>query len=100
MSSADARSREAKQQLESLRLRIEHHDYLYYVEDTPSIPDSEYDRLMRELQNLEQKFPKLIVPDSPTQRVGGAPSAGFETITHDVPMLSLANAFDGEKCPA
>jgi len=97
MSSVDARSREAQQQLESLRARIEHHDYLYYVEDAPSIPDSEYDRLMRELQNLEQKFPDLVVPDSPTQRVGGAPSAGFESVTHSVPMLSLANAFEGEE---
>ncbi len=97
MSSAQAGSREAQQQLESLRARIEHHDFLYYVEDTPSIPDSEYDRLMRDLQDLEQKFPGLITPDSPTQRVGGTPSAGFETVTHHVQMLSLANAFDGEE---
>jgi DNA ligase (NAD+) len=91
------RRQEAAGRAEELRERIEHHDFLYYVEDAPTIPDAEYDRLMRELRTLEAEFPNLITPDSPTQRVSGAPAAGFEEVVHRVPMLSLANAFDEEE---
>ncbi|NNE04560.1 MAG: NAD-dependent DNA ligase LigA [Xanthomonadales bacterium] len=89
---ADLRARAA-----NLRARIEHHDYLYYVEDAPSIPDAEYDRLMRELQSIETEHPELITDDSPTQRVGGKPADGFEEVRHEVPMRSLANAFEEQE---
>ena len=77
-----------------LRQQIEDANYRYYVLDDPSIPDSDYDRLLRELQALEAEHPDLAAPDSPTQRVGNAPSARFAEVRHAVPMLSLANAFD------
>lgn len=83
----------AEQRIGELRTEIEQHDYRYYVLDTPSVPDAEYDRLMRKLQSLEAEFPKLVVPESPTQRVGGQPAEGFEEVRHRTPMLSLANAF-------
>lgn len=79
--------------VEALRKEIEKHDYLYYVLDSPSITDAEYDRLMAELQQLEDRYPELLTPDSPTQRVGGKPREGFVTVRHATPMLSLANAF-------
>jgi DNA ligase (NAD+) len=85
---------EAKARTDALRREIAEHDYRYYVLDEPSIPDAEYDRLMRELLALEAQFPALVTPDSPSQRVGGAPSAAFAPVQHEVPMLSLANAFD------
>ncbi|MGD2119096.1 MAG: NAD-dependent DNA ligase LigA [Chromatiales bacterium] len=80
-----------KQRILDLREQIDAHNYRYYVLDAPSIPDSEYDRLMRELQQLEQAHPELITPDSPTQRVGAEPLSTFGQITHVVPMLSLLN---------
>ncbi len=80
-----------------LRERIEYHNHRYYVLDDPEIPDAEYDRLMRELEALEAADPSLIVPDSPTQRVGAAPSAAFDEVRHALPMLSLANAFDEQE---
>src|SRR3712207_2892092 len=64
----------------------------YYVEDTPEIPDAEYDALYKELEALEAEHPELVTPDSPTQRVGGEPLEGFEEVRHAVPMLSLSNA--------
>ncbi|MFO1430191.1 MAG: NAD-dependent DNA ligase LigA [Candidatus Competibacteraceae bacterium] len=76
-----------------LREQIEWHNYRYYVLDDPVIPDAEYDRLMGELRTLEREYPDLITPDSPTQRVGAAPLAAFAQVHHDVPMLSLDNAF-------
>lgn len=79
--------------IEWLRAEIARHDYLYYVLDAPEIPDSEYDRLMRELMELEREHPEFVTPDSPTQRVGGMARADFGEIVHDVPMLSLENAF-------
>ncbi len=87
----------AEQRIGELRAEIEQHDYRYYVLDTPSVPDAEYDRLMRELQSLEAGFPRLVVPESPTQRVGGQPAEGFEEVRHRTPMLSLANAFSAEE---
>ncbi|MWN89416.1 NAD-dependent DNA ligase LigA [Gilliamella sp. Pra-s65] len=82
------------EQLTSLRTKIRHHEYCYYVLDTPEIPDSEYDKLIKQLQTLEQQYPDLITPDSPTQRVGGFPLAQFASIKHEIPMLSLDNVFD------
>ena len=81
---------------EWLRREIERHNRLYYNEAAPEIPDAEYDALFRELQALEAANPQLVTPDSPTQRVGSAPSEGFAAVRHRVPMLSLANAFDDE----
>ena len=85
-----------EQKLTELRASLRHHEYLYHVMDTPEIPDAEYDRLMRELRELEACHPELITSDSPTQRVGAAPLASFSQIRHDVPMLSLDNVFDEE----
>jgi len=83
-----------------LRAAIERHNYLYYVKDAPEITDAEYDRLFQELQELEQDSPELRTPDSPMQRVGGAPLAGFAEVRHRTPMLSIANAFDEEAVQA
>jgi len=79
--------------LESLKEQIRHHNYRYHVLDDPEVPDAEYDRLMRQLQAIEKEFPELVVADSPTQRVGDAPISAFSTVQHQVPMLSLDNAF-------
>lgn len=81
-----------KEKIEKLRETIRHHEYRYYVLDEPEISDAAYDRLMHELQELEAANPKLITPDSPTVRVGGAPREGFQTVRHARPMLSLDNA--------
>ncbi|WP_142502361.1 NAD-dependent DNA ligase LigA [Klebsiella sp. 2680] len=85
-----------EQKLTELRTTLRHHEYLYHVMDAPEIPDAEYDRLMRELRELEAQHPELITPDSPTQRVGAEPLASFSQIRHEVPMLSLDNVFDEE----
>jgi DNA ligase (NAD+) len=89
--------REARDRAVQLRAAIEHHNYRYYALDDPEVSDAEYDRLMRELQALEQRFPDLVDPLSPTQRVGGAPVAEFGEVEHKVPMLSLDNAFSEEE---
>ncbi|MBS6033371.1 DNA ligase (NAD+) [Pantoea sp. AN62] len=81
-------------QITELRTTLRHHEYLYHVMDAPEVPDAEYDRLMRELREMEAAHPELITPDSPTQRVGAAPLTVFEQVRHEVPMLSLDNAFD------
>ncbi len=86
-----------EQKIQELRDTLHHHSILYYVEDNPSIPDAEYDRLMRELIALESANPEFIAPDSPSQRVGGMPLDGFETVQHEIPMLSLDNAFDDQE---
>ncbi|GAB4270161.1 NAD-dependent DNA ligase LigA [Thermincola ferriacetica] len=83
----------AAKRINELRKQIEEHNYYYYVLDRPRITDAEYDRLMRELTELEQQYPDLVTPDSPTQRVGGAPAQGFQSVRHLAPMLSLSNAF-------
>lgn len=83
-----------------LRAQIAQHDYRYYVLDEPQIPDAEYDRLMQELRALEGAHPELVTPDSPTQRVSGTPSASFGEVVHQVPMLSLDNAFTEEDLQA
>ena len=82
--------------LEALRAEIARHDYRYYVRDDPEIPDAEYDKLMAELKRLEAAHPELVTPDSPTQRVAGAPSGEFGEVVHEVPMLSLDNGFTDE----
>jgi len=82
--------------VEQLRAELEQHNYHYYVLDSPLIPDAEYDRLFRELQELEQKHPQLVTPESPTQRVGAAVQTDFAPVAHATPMLSLNNAFEEE----
>lgn len=89
-----------RQQIKTLRETIENHNYRYYVLDAPIIPDAEYDRLFRELQQLEQRYPELVSPDSPTQRVGAAPLKQFMPVTHRTPMLSLNNAFEDKEVEA
>jgi len=84
----------------TLAREIEQHNYLYYVLDAPTVSDAEYDRLFRELVDLETRHPALARPDSPTQRVGAAPAAAFDTVTHRVPMLSLNNAFADDEVEA
>ena len=83
-----------KKKAEKLREEIEYHNHLYYVLDQPEISDAEYDRLMRELEQLEKQVPELRTSDSPTQRVGAPPLETFAVVRHTLPMLSLANAFD------
>ena len=88
------------QRAAALREQIARNDYLYYVLDAPELPDSEYDRLFRELQALEAAYPPLVSPDSPTQRVGGQPAREFASVTHRLPMLSLNNAFTEQEAAA
>jgi DNA ligase (NAD+) len=83
-----------KKRVEKLREEIEYHNYRYYILDHPEISDAQYDRLMRELEKLEEEYPELRSPNSPTQRVGASPLEEFEIVRHTIPMLSLANAFD------
>src|SRR5882724_470403 len=82
-----------KKEIENLREKLRHHEYLYYVVDDPEISDAAYDRMMNRLRELEEAYPELVTPDSPTVRVGGAPRDGFSTVRHARPMLSLDNAF-------
>ncbi|KPK10901.1 MAG: aromatic ring-opening dioxygenase LigA [Acidithiobacillales bacterium SG8_45] len=86
-----------EREAQGLREQINHHNYRYYVLDDPEIPDAEYDRLLRQLEALEQTHPELITPDSPTQRVGAAPLDKFREVKHEVPMLSLGNAFSDDE---
>ena len=81
------------QSYQRLKDDLNQHNHAYYVLDDPSVPDSEYDRLMRELQTIEQNFPQLLTADSPSQRVGGVALDSFSQVVHTVPMLSLDNAF-------
>jgi len=87
---------QVRDEIESLRQQLNEHNYRYYVLDDPSVPDAEYDRLMVRLRELESLHPELIIPESPTQRVGSAPQSAFATVVHEVPMLSLDNAFTPE----
>ncbi len=91
---------EAKKRIEELRREIEYHNYRYYVLDSPVITDEEYDKLFRELVELEEKFPEFKSPNSPTQRVGAPPLKEFKTVKHEIPMLSLDNAFNAEELMA
>jgi DNA ligase (NAD+) len=82
-----------EKKIDSLRERLRHHEYRYYVLDDPEISDADFDQLMNELKKLEAEHPDLITPDSPTQRVGGKPREGFVKVQHSSPMLSLDNAY-------
>src|SRR6202049_4022326 len=86
--------------IESLREKIRHHEYLYYVLDDPGISDAEFDKLMRRLKDLEAEHPELVTADSPTQRVGGKPREGFVKVQHSSPMLSLDNTYNEEELRA
>jgi DNA ligase (NAD+) len=86
--------KKAAEEIQALREQINRHNYLYYVLDAPEIGDAEYDRLFQRLVELEGKYPELVTPDSPTQRVGAAPLEAFGTVRHMFPMLSLNNAFE------
>lgn len=86
-----------EERIQSLRSQIDHHNRLYYLDARPEITDQEFDALLRDLQALEAQHPELITPDSPTQRVGGAPIEGFTQIAHTVPMMSLDNTYSEEE---
>src|ERR1700733_12927152 len=92
-----SKSSDIAREIERLREKLRHHEYLYHVADDPEISDAAYDRLMNQLKSLETENPKLVTPDSPTQRVGGAPREGFQTVQHRTPMVSLDNAFSFEE---
>lgn len=88
---------EARTQIEHLRQEVERHNHLYYIEAQPELTDREFDELLEQLNELEQEFPELIHPSSPTQRVGGAPLERFESVPHTMPMISLANTYSKEE---
>ena len=93
-------SAEAAQRAENLRQQINRHNHLYYIEARTEITDTAFDALLRELQEIETRFPDLITPDSPTQRVGGGPIEGFTQIRHTVPMMSLDNTYSEQELAA
>jgi DNA ligase (NAD+) len=86
-----------RDKLVELRDTIRRYDYAYFVLDDPEVPDAEYDRVLRELRALEAEHPSLVTVDSPTQRVGGSPASGFAEVRHEIPMLSLDNAFNEQE---
>lgn len=86
-----------KARLDELKTSIQEHNYQYYVLDNPIIPDAAYDRLLRELQEIEKEHPEWVTADSPSQKVGGEPLDAFEQVEHEVPMLSLDNAFSEDE---
>lgn len=88
---------EIKKRIEQLRAEINHHNYRYYVLDSPEISDAEYDELMRELKQLEEQYPQFLTSDSPTQRIGAAPVEAFGVVEHPLPLLSLGNAFSKDE---
>ncbi len=88
---------QARKRADALRLEIETHRRAYYVDNDPQVSDAEYDELERELVDLERRYPELVTPDSPTQRVGGEPAEGFEPYTHASPLLSLDNAYGADE---
>jgi DNA ligase (NAD+) len=90
---AKAAAAAVKNEIEQLREKLRYHEYRYYILDDPEISDAAFDRMMERLKELESAHPELITPDSPSQRVGGAPREGFQTVRHARPMLSLDNAF-------
>jgi len=87
-------SKDIQKKIEDLREKVRCHNYRYYVLDSPEVTDAEYDRLMRQMEALEDEHPELITPDSPTQRVGAQPVAAFGTLEHKIPMLSIKNCFN------
>ena len=89
--------KDAERQILRLRRELEHHNYLYFVKDAPEITDQQYDRLMKELIELEEAHPELITPNSPSQRVGGQPLGAFRTVRHAAPMLSIDNTYSATR---
>ncbi|OEE68216.1 DNA ligase (NAD(+)) LigA [Enterovibrio norvegicus FF-33] len=89
-----------QQKLQALKAQLNYHGHLYYVEDKPELPDAEYDRMMQELLAIEAEHPEWMTSDSPSQRVGGKPLSAFVQVRHEIPMLSLDNAFDDEELMA
>ena len=87
---------QVQRELESLRRHLDDWNYRYYVLDDPSVPDAEYDRCMQRLRQLEQAYPELLRADSPSQRVGATLLSQFAPVTHELPMLSLDNAFSAQ----
>jgi len=94
---AMAATKDASKKIDSLREKIRHHEYLYYVLDQPEISDLDFDNLMQQLKSLEAENPALVTPDSPTQRVGGKPREGFVKVAHSSPMLSLDNTYNEDE---
>ncbi|MDH3621681.1 MAG: NAD-dependent DNA ligase LigA, partial [Gammaproteobacteria bacterium] len=92
-----AASAKIRKRIDTLRDEIRYHNHRYHTLDDIEIPDAEYDRLLRELQDLERDHPELVTPDSPTQRVGAEPSESLQTVQHRLPMLSLDNVFAEEE---
>jgi DNA ligase (NAD+) len=95
-----AAGKDVEKKIESLREKIRHHEYQYYVVDHPEISDAEFDKLMQQLKDLETQHPELITADSPTQRVGGKPREGFVKVPHSSPMLSLDNTYNEDELRA
>jgi len=95
-----AATKDLEKKLDSLREKIRHHEYLYYVQGQPQISDAEFDKLMQQLKDLEAEHPSLVTSDSPTQRVGGKPREGFVKVPHSSPMLSLDNTYSEEELRA
>ena len=93
----DLTEEEAASELERLAGEIAYHDRLYHQQDAPEISDAEYDALVRRNQAIESRFPGLKRPDSPSERVGAAPTGPFKKVRHTIPMLSLSNAFEEEE---
>jgi DNA ligase (NAD+) len=93
-------SNDIKNRVNELRAQLNHHNYRYYVLDSPEISDAEYDQLMEELRRLEADYPQFLTPDSPTQRVGAAPVEAFGVVVHPLPLLSLGNVFSQEELTA
>src|SRR6202007_1947557 len=89
--------KDAEKKIEAVREQIRHHEYQYFVLDNPEISDQDFDKLTKQLKDLEAEPPELITPDSPTQRVGGKPREGFVKVRHSSPMLSLDNAYTEEE---
>ena len=89
-----------KQEIETLKQEIHQYDHLYYVKNSPTVSDQEYDALLRRLKELEAAHPKYVTPDSPTQRVGGKVDERFKAVVHPVPMLSLDNTYNVDEVRA
>jgi DNA ligase (NAD+) len=90
-------NKDVRDHLAHLRKTIDHHNHRYYVLDDPEISDAAYDRLLRELEEIEKRYPETVTSDSPTQRVGAAPLRAFKAVRHSLPMLSLSNCFTREE---
>ncbi|MGA3350841.1 MAG: NAD-dependent DNA ligase LigA [Candidatus Sulfotelmatobacter sp.] len=92
-----SQGKDIQKRIAALREKIRHHEYMYYVLDRPEIEDADFDKLMRQLKDLEQEHPELLTADSPTQRVGGKPREGFVKVPHSSPMLSLDNTYNEDE---